>query len=98
LDLAGAGRFTLLTGIGGQGWLDAAEKLATELDVELVGHRIGPGCDYADVLGDWARVREISDRGCLLVRPDNYVAWRSQEAAEDPVGALRQVLIRVLAR
>ncbi|WP_326719898.1 FAD-dependent monooxygenase [Streptomyces sp. NBC_00243] len=97
LDLAGHGRFTVLTGIGGQAWLDAAEKIGAELGIEIAGRLLGPGRDYADVLGDWDRAKEITDRGCLLVRPDHHIAWRSNDLPTDPADALRRVFTQVLA-
>ncbi|WP_033290362.1 FAD-dependent monooxygenase [Amycolatopsis jejuensis] len=98
LDLTGHGRFTVLTGIGGQEWLSAADKVAAELGVEVAGHQIGLGCEYTDPLGEWAAVREISDGGCLLIRPDHHVAWRSHTLPTDAVAALRTALRRVLDR
>ncbi|MCG3754463.1 FAD-dependent monooxygenase [Amycolatopsis sp. Poz14] len=98
MDITGHGQFTVLTGIGGQDWLEAAAKLATEFGIELASRQIGLGCEYTDPLGDWERVREISERGCLLVRPDHHVAWRSADLADDPLGTLRDVLRQVLAR
>ena len=44
---------------------------------------IGPGQDYEDVYGDFARVRDISETGALLVRPDNIVAWRAQAVSDE---------------
>ncbi|MFF5076569.1 FAD-dependent oxidoreductase [Actinoplanes sp. NPDC000266] len=92
LDLGGGGRFTLLTGIGGEAWVSAARTH----DVDAV--TIGPGADYEDPYGDWARLREVGDSGCVLLRPDNYVCFRSDGAAEDPSARLREVLDRVLGR
>ncbi|HXO53203.1 MAG TPA: 2,4-dichlorophenol 6-monooxygenase, partial [Mycobacterium sp.] len=57
---------------------------------------VGPGLDFSDVYGDWAAAREISDSGCLLVRPDKHIAWRAFDAITDPVTALRDVLQRIL--
>jgi len=98
LDLCGQGRLTLLTGHGGDAWCRAAEMLARELGIDLVVRRIGLGLDYEDSYGDWARLREIDEDGCLLVRPDQHVAWRSQGAAADAeavlLGAVRAVLAR----
>ncbi|MFS8105090.1 FAD-dependent monooxygenase [Lentzea alba] len=98
LDITGRGRFTVVTGIGGQYWLDAAEKVAAEFGIELDGVLIGPGSEYLDVVGDWAQVREIDERGCLLVRPDRHIAWRSHDHGDDAVGMLRSVLAAVLHR
>lgn len=98
LDLCGQGRLTLLTGHGGDAWCRAAETLGRELGIDLAVRRIGLGLDYEDSYGDWARLREIDEDGCLLVRPDQHVAWRSQGAAVDAeavlLGAVRAVLAR----
>ena len=93
LDLCGKGCFTLLTGIGGEAWCEAASALARELDLPLRCHVIGPRQACVDHLGDWARISEISDTGCLLVRPDQHVAWRMQDMADNA----RQELLRVLS-
>jgi 2,4-dichlorophenol 6-monooxygenase len=98
LDLTGAGRFSLLTGIGGEPWRTAAAKIAAELGLALTAHTIGLNSEHEDVYGDWARLREVGDRGCVLVRPDGHVAWRAHSGADDPAAALRDVLTRVLAR
>ena len=98
LDLGGQGRFTLLTGIGGEKWVAAAEAVAAEFGVPVTAVRIGPGADYEDLYGDWALLREISDAGCVLTRPDNYICFRSEGLADDPLDALRGALRAVLAR
>lgn len=96
LDLCGHGTFTLLTGIGGQAWVDAAETLSAELGLPLVAHVIGPRQTWQDHYGDWARAREVGDAGVVLVRPDHHVAWRSEGLAADPAGELRRVLKTIL--
>ena len=97
-DLAGKGRFCLLTGISGQAWADAAEKVATDLGIELAAHVIGPGREHIDLYEDWARAREVGEDGCVLVRPDMHVAWRAAGAVDDPAAELSHVLTAVLAR
>jgi 2,4-dichlorophenol 6-monooxygenase len=97
-DLAGKGRFCLLTGIGGQAWADAADKVAAELGIEVAAHVIGPGREHIDLYEDWARAREVGEDGCVLVRPDMHVAWRAAGTVDDPVAELRRVLTAVLAR
>lgn len=98
LDLCGKGRFTILTGLGGEAWAEAAAKVADRLGIDLVTHVIGPRQPYVDHGGDWARICEIRDSGCLLVRPDQHVAWRATAMTEDPEGDLFRVLRQVLAR
>jgi 2,4-dichlorophenol 6-monooxygenase len=98
LDLTGHGHFTILTGIGGDGWVSAAKALSKEFGVPIAVHKIGPRQAWQDLTGDWARAREISDSGALLVRPDHHVAWRSHAAASEPEVELSHVLKIILDR
>jgi 2,4-dichlorophenol 6-monooxygenase len=97
LDLAGHGRFCLIVGIGGQPWTDAAATVSAELGIELPVYPVGYRCEYDDVLGDWAALREIDDRGALLVRPDRHIAWRSHTRTDNPEATLRAALRQALA-
>lgn len=101
LDLAGKGRFTLLTGIGGECWRAAAAvvEAAYGLPIDVVS--IGPaGCDAQDIYADWYRQSEVDEDGCVLVRPDMYVAWRAKQAvagaSEVLVGVFGQLLGRAV--
>lgn len=95
LDVTGKGQFTLLTGLSGQAWVRAAEKLELPFLRTVVIGAKGAEDPYCA----WARVREIDEAGALLVRPDGYVAWRQgsatwddDEAVTQLQGALRAVL------
>lgn len=96
LDITGHGSFTVLTGIGGDGWIDAAMKLSKEFNLPITAHKIGPRQEWQDFTGDWARAREIDDAGVLLVRPDHHVAWRASALVSDPEAELRRVLTAIL--
>jgi len=61
-------------------------------------HIIGPGQDYEDIYGDFARVRDISETGALLVRPDNVIAWRAQEASDDSAKNLVAAMQKILRK
>ncbi len=98
LDLCGQGKFSVLTGIGGDGWIEAAKTVGAELGIEISTCKIGPRCDVNDYVGDWARARETEDSGIVLVRPDQHVAWRHETIADDPTAELRRVLTSILAR
>ena len=98
LDVTGKGRFTVLTGIAGEAWAAAAEKVAKSLGITLVAHVIGPRRALSDLEGSWARAREVTDSGCVLVRPDHHVAWRAEEIAADPAAELSRVLSAILDR
>jgi 2,4-dichlorophenol 6-monooxygenase len=98
LDLVGHGRFTLLTGVGGDAWRDAAATVARQLRVDIEVVSIGgPSCDAHDVDGRWSDVSEISESGCLLVRPDRYIAWRQHDMVDTPAGRLAGVMCGLLA-
>ncbi|MFL4470402.1 FAD-dependent oxidoreductase [Tateyamaria armeniaca] len=97
LDLTNGG-FALLTGLSGKAWADAAVSVADTLGIKMSAHVIGPRQDLVDHTGDWARAREVSDAGCVLVRPDHHVAWRNDAAADDPQRELMRVLSAVLQK
>ena len=99
LDLCGHGRFTLLTGIGGDAWIAAASSAATRFGLDIAALTIGPsGCDAMDIYADWYRACEIEEDGCILVRPDHHVAWRAMTASPTAQTDLEGVLSRILAR
>lgn len=98
IDLAGHGAFCLLTGVGGGQWNEAARNAALVLGIEIRSYSIGWRQDYEDVYFDWARRREIFEDGCVLVRPDRFIAWRSKEMVEAPKEKLLHVLKVVLGR
>ncbi|WP_207786383.1 FAD-dependent oxidoreductase [Micromonospora globispora] len=98
LDLAPMTRFTLLTGIAGEPWVAAAEKVGQELGVPLEAVVIGPGCRVTDLYYDWARVREVEEDGVLLVRPDKHIGWRSMRLPADPERALHEAMSAILGR
>ena len=97
-DLAGRASFCLLTGVGGDAWKLAAHNVSTATGVPIATYGIGFGLDYHDVYRQWQERREIDEDGCILVRPDRFVAWRSMKMIADCEGKLSQVLRHVLSR
>ncbi|WP_308190308.1 FAD-dependent monooxygenase [Amycolatopsis sp. GM8] len=97
-DITGKGRFTVLTGISGQAWAEAAAGAARALGIEVETHVIGPGREYTDVYDDWARLREVGESGAVLVRPDAHVGWRAHELLADPEKELTEALAQLLSR
>lgn len=96
LDITGKGRFTLLTGIGGEAWVSAANELSVRLMVPIVPFVIGPDRDLIDLFGDWAALREIDEDGCVLVRPDQHVAFRARKASANVLSELAAALTQIL--
>ncbi|RDA90638.1 hypothetical protein CP533_6838 [Ophiocordyceps camponoti-saundersi (nom. inval.)] len=73
IDVAGHGRFVLLTGIGGEAWKEAARRVSASLEVKIDAYSIGFRQDWEDVYFDWERLRGVSESGAVLVRPDRPV-------------------------
>ena len=61
-------------------------------------HLIGPDADIRDVEGGWAQLTKLSPGAALLVRPDDFVAWRAEALPESPSADLHRVLCRILGR
>ena len=99
LDICGQGCFTLLTGIGGDAWKQAASDVSDMgTGVPVVTHTIGFRCDFIDCYDDWFNVRGVTETGAVLVRPDHFIAWRCQSLVSDPAAKLRQVLEKILGK
>jgi 2,4-dichlorophenol 6-monooxygenase len=99
LDLAGKGRFTLLTGIGGECWAAAAAAVSAAYGLPVDVVSIGPaGCDAQDIYADWYRQSEVEEDGCVVVRPDMYVAWRAKQAVANASDVLVGVFAQLLGR
>ncbi len=80
LDLLGTG-FTLFTGPAG-----AAMGRRGRIRLAVVGRvdhvrPIGVGTDICDVDGQWVKLTGLSPESAMLVRPDDFVAWRADAMA-----------------
>ena len=92
LDLVGKGKVSLVTGIAGQAWEDAAK----EMDLPFLRTVVIGRPAAQDVYCSWHAVREIDEAGALLVRPDGVVAWRRHVGVADSTQA-REELEQALA-
>ena len=97
-DLAGHGKFTVLTGIGGKSmWASAADRASEEMDVAVKVYSIGWGQDYEDTFFSWFDKREVEEKGAVFVRPDRTVVWRCKAPPGDE-GVCGEKLTAVLKR
>ena len=96
LDLCGKGNFSIITGIGGDEWLKAAKNIETQLGVKIQCNIIGPDQDFEDHAGEWSSIREISDSGLILVRPDQHICWRSKDMISNSSEKLMDVMKKIL--
>ncbi|KAJ9131364.1 Phenol 2-monooxygenase [Pleurostoma richardsiae] len=97
IDLAGHRRFCLLTGPGGQAWKDAAREVSDALGILIMSYSIGWKQDYEDVYFAWAERREVEEDGCVLVRPDRFIAWRSASMIDSCRKKLESIMRSILA-
>jgi len=92
----------LLSSAGGPGdWHKAATAVAERLSMPLDSYRIGarPDAELSPASDmDWAEVHGVTADGAVLVRPDGFVAWRSEGPSANPEKALREALAAVLDR
>ena len=72
--------------------------VADEFGVAVNAVSIAHGTATFDAYGQWATQREMEDDGCVLVRPDRFVAYRSTSLAADPLTELRRVLTQILGK
>ena len=96
LDLVPADTWTLITGVDGDAWLDAAKQVSAELGFDIAATAVGAELEVSDAYGDWAKTREITDGGALLIRPDKFIAWRAFDSSADPVIDLRDAFTALL--
>ena len=91
----------LLTGPQAGAWYAAGRRLAEQTGLPLECYRVGRGAGdelVPDTEGtDWAQLHGVADDGALLVRPDGFVAWRSEASMTDPDRVLTEVLDTVLS-
>ncbi|KAH8895385.1 hypothetical protein GQ53DRAFT_855813 [Thozetella sp. PMI_491] len=97
-DLAGHGSFCLFTGHGGNAWKKAVSEISASTGIPIKCYGIGIGLDYHDVYREWRQWRGVEDNGCVLVRPDRFVAWRSGKMVDDCKGKLLRVMNQILSR
>lgn len=97
-DVAPMTQFTLITGITGRPWIEAARQVHEDLGIALEVVVIGPGQAVTDLYYDWAKLREVREEGAILVRPDKHVGWRSLTLPDDPHAELESALRKILGK
>lgn len=95
LDLCGRA-FVLFAGVEGEAWVDAARRAAEAVGVAVEAYRVGLGSGFKTEKGCFETACGISRMGAVLVRPDDFVAWRARRGEGN--GREREVLEGVLRR
>jgi 2,4-dichlorophenol 6-monooxygenase len=84
LDVTGHGQFSLVTGLSGTAWIEAVASL----DLPYLRTVVIGSPNAQDLYGNWYKVRQMSESGAILVRPDGFIAWRHADSLADPAAAL----------
>jgi putative polyketide hydroxylase len=92
------GRFVLLVGPAGTPWQEAAPGVAGSLEIDLVAYRLGADGDLLDPEDGWQTKMGMPAKGAVLVRPDGFVAWRTNTLPTGPARGLEQAISTVLCR
>jgi 2,4-dichlorophenol 6-monooxygenase len=90
--------YLLITDHKGTVWVDAVQEAARNMNLSIGVAQIGPleaglrPCKYIDREDRWPAESGLREGGAILVRPDNFVAWRqrtgSLTAGSEVVAAL----------
>ncbi|GAB3258996.1 FAD-dependent monooxygenase [Kineosporia babensis] len=98
LDLPGPETtLVLITGPEGEAaWRRSAARTGQTFGVDIVVAGIGEGAEFADVEGRWAKLRQMSGTGAVLVRPDQHIAWRCPDLPDNPEEELSIAVAQVL--
>jgi putative polyketide hydroxylase len=92
------GRFVLFAGPAGAPWQKAASEVAGSLGIKLAAYGVGSDGDLLDLENSWQTKMGVSAEGVVLVRPDDFVAWRSNTLPTNPVQQLKQVFAHILCQ
>lgn len=87
--------YVLLVGLSGFAWQQAVIELGKTLPVPLQCYRVANDGDLVDPENKWHESYEISPSGAVLVRPDGFIAWRSQAMLENPKEILAKILVSI---
>ena len=96
-DLFGR-HFVLLTGPDGQSWKDGARYAARQSGIVLDTYCIGDKGDLLDTDDRFFVAYGVGPSGAVLVRPDGFIAWRTESAHKDGGQILEIVLMQLLGR
>jgi 2,4-dichlorophenol 6-monooxygenase len=102
LLVLGTHDFFLITDEDGDAWVSAANSISKLTNLSIGAAKIrsrahSKGNDlYYDYHDKWSEVREIDNGGAILVRPDNFVAWRSDGPCDEAKTNLAAVFAELL--
>ena len=86
-DLVGSDvAFLVITDLYGSHWVSTAQQCAAIYNIKITTAQFGPrDANFINVIDhdeQWEKVKGLKRGGVLLVRPDNFVAWRFRYASK----------------
>jgi 2,4-dichlorophenol 6-monooxygenase len=90
--------FALLTDSEGSEWISAAQKASEKYGVKIKTVSVGVNGDAQDIDGNWTKLKQVKNGGAVLIRPDNIVAWRSQDDSGDADQILSDTMKSILGK
>lgn len=84
------GHFVLLCGARGEAWKAAAASLGLKIGVNA--YTVGPSADLRPESDIFQELYGVDADGCVLIRPDGHVAFRSCDSSAAPLPSLRRVM------
>src|SRR5262249_53545902 len=96
LDFYGR-HFVLLAGPAATEVCRHGARIAVEVGIDFDILRPADA-DLGDPTGGFCAAHGIESDGCVLIRPDGFVAWRARNAEQATARPLRSVLLQLLGR
>ncbi|EOO78038.1 hypothetical protein IIC_00990 [Bacillus cereus VD021] len=95
LDLFGS-NFVLLTGADPSAWNEAANVVSSGLGVKIKVYQVGLTGDFIDQGNFFRKLYGIENGGAVVIRPDGFIGWRTENEVVKPGILLEEIMNRLL--
>ncbi|TKI86216.1 FAD-dependent oxidoreductase [Bacillus mycoides] len=95
LDLFGS-NFVLLTGAEHSTWTEAANVVSSGLGVKIKVYQVGLTGDFIDQGNFFRKLYGIENGGAVVIRPDGFIGWRTENEVVKPGILLEEIMNRLL--
>ncbi|QDQ06928.1 FAD-dependent oxidoreductase [Bacillus sp. BD59S] len=95
LDVFG-NNFVLLTGVDNSSWAEAVFDVSSKLGINIKVYSVGLRGDFITQENVFCELYGIENEGVVLIRPDGFIGWRSEQEVVNPAVMLEEVMRNVL--
>ncbi|MGG5738151.1 MULTISPECIES: FAD-dependent oxidoreductase [Bacillus cereus group] len=95
LDLFGS-NFLLLTGAEPSAWTEVANVVSSRLGVKIKVYQVGLAGDFIDQGNSFRKLYGIENGGAVVIRPDGFIGWRTENEVVNPGILLEEIMNRLL--